>query len=581
LEAGGTLCALLLLGMVIGGGTARANDIYLAQGATGANNGSSCANAYAYTFFNTAGNWGGAANQIGPGTTVHLCGTLTCPTNGNLLTAQGSGASGNPVTILFDTATGGNMTSPVCSNGFIVLDNRSHFIIDGGTTCGYVNGGVTACSGHIQNTQNGTGLAYQSHAPAVISAGGSTSDVEIRNLQIGPIYLKTGTADDVGGSPGPRCVIFGGSTSNSIFNIHNNVMHDAGWCLNGGANNLTIAYNEIYNIDHALGMGQYTDTPTTFSTISIHDNHVHDEVLWDTDDNSFHHDGFHLFSYCGTLVGGNNTTCPQTIITGINIYNNRFDGDIGGNYNASIFFEGNIQNANIFNNINVIHSSKNTQEGNGFFNGYGTNINSFNNTVIGQGSAIQTAKFSIFAGPGQVIRNNLYTDGGMISTTGPWPNSCPFTAPGGQGTFSCVNLSYTFSTNAYFGPTDFGNGFGYTNCTGATCSGNGFLNFNASGFASFEAATPEVGGVFRELTTSTILNTSTGAELSGSPTIGAGTNLSSLCIQNGGSLPNALCSDITGTPRPVTTSWDIGAYQSGSVVVGPPSSPSGLSVTSQ
>src|ERR1700693_5252566 len=155
LEAGGTLCALLLLGMVMGSGTARANDIYLAQSAAGANNGSSCANAYPYTFFNAAGNWGGAANQIGPGTTVHLCGTLTCPTNGSLLTAQGSGAAGNPVTILFDTATGGNIKSPACSN-FIILDGKNHFIVDGGTTCGYINGADVACSGQIQNTANGT-----------------------------------------------------------------------------------------------------------------------------------------------------------------------------------------------------------------------------------------------------------------------------------------------------------------------------------------------------------------------------------------------------------------------------------------
>src|SRR5271170_5558473 len=83
-------------------GTARAADIYVAQGAAGQNTGQDCADAYAYTFFNASSNWGSLAGQIGPGTTVHLCGTITSP-----LTAQGSGTSSSPITILFDAATNG------------------------------------------------------------------------------------------------------------------------------------------------------------------------------------------------------------------------------------------------------------------------------------------------------------------------------------------------------------------------------------------------------------------------------------------------------------------------------------------
>ncbi len=148
------------------------------------------------------------------------------------------------------------------------------------------------------------------------------------------------------------------------------------------------------------------------------------------------------------------------------------------------------------------------------------------------------------------------------------PNNCPYTLPSGAGggTENCQNLSYAVATNAYLAPADFGNGFGYSNCTGPSCSGNGFLNFNSGGFTSFEALAPETGGVFRDTAepNGTWLNASTGAELPGSPTIGKGTNLSALCMQNGGSLPNALCSDITGAARPLTGNWDIGAYQSGS-----------------
>ena len=73
-------CFLIVVLASVGHANASfANDIYIAQAATGANSGSSCANARAYSFFNTASNWGTGASQIGPGTTVHICGTITGP----------------------------------------------------------------------------------------------------------------------------------------------------------------------------------------------------------------------------------------------------------------------------------------------------------------------------------------------------------------------------------------------------------------------------------------------------------------------------------------------------------------------
>lgn len=73
---------------------ASAANIYIAQVASGAANGADCADAYASTFFNTPGNWGTGASQIGPGTIVHLCGTITAN-----LTFRGNGSSGSPVVL--------------------------------------------------------------------------------------------------------------------------------------------------------------------------------------------------------------------------------------------------------------------------------------------------------------------------------------------------------------------------------------------------------------------------------------------------------------------------------------------------
>src|SRR5262249_52982902 len=72
--------ALVFSVVALGCGVASANDVYIAQSAVGSNNGSSCANALAYGYFNTAGNWTTSAptgTKIGPGTVVHLCGTIT------------------------------------------------------------------------------------------------------------------------------------------------------------------------------------------------------------------------------------------------------------------------------------------------------------------------------------------------------------------------------------------------------------------------------------------------------------------------------------------------------------------------
>jgi hypothetical protein len=88
--------AALLVCVVWTSGTAAAaaTNVYVAQASAGAANGSSCANAYPISFFGDGANWGSGANQIGPGTTVHLCGAIA--TN---LTFQASGSSGSPVVL--------------------------------------------------------------------------------------------------------------------------------------------------------------------------------------------------------------------------------------------------------------------------------------------------------------------------------------------------------------------------------------------------------------------------------------------------------------------------------------------------
>src|SRR5579864_3045616 len=102
---------LVLLILVIGALTpfaaASVSNVYIAQTALGNGDGSTCTNALAASFFNIAGNWGAGTTQIGPGTVVHLCGTIS-----TTLTVQASGAAGTPITILFEPNA--RLSQPFC-----------------------------------------------------------------------------------------------------------------------------------------------------------------------------------------------------------------------------------------------------------------------------------------------------------------------------------------------------------------------------------------------------------------------------------------------------------------------------------
>src|SRR3984893_17134985 len=105
------LSLLALGGLYASVASAQASNVYITP--DGGGNGICTNNTHPPSWFNNSGNWGNGATQIGPGTIVHLCGTFVGAQGATMLTAQGSGSSGNPVTILFES--GANLTSPAWS----------------------------------------------------------------------------------------------------------------------------------------------------------------------------------------------------------------------------------------------------------------------------------------------------------------------------------------------------------------------------------------------------------------------------------------------------------------------------------
>src|ERR1700691_5386945 len=79
-----------------------ASNVSITQ--SGSPSGNCTTNVQTPSFFNNAANWGSGGSQIGPGTTVLLCGTFTSSAKGgNALTTQGNGTSSSPITVICDT----------------------------------------------------------------------------------------------------------------------------------------------------------------------------------------------------------------------------------------------------------------------------------------------------------------------------------------------------------------------------------------------------------------------------------------------------------------------------------------------
>ena len=472
-------------------------NVYIAQSTAGGNTGADCNDAFAATFFNAAGSWGAGATQIGPGTTVHLCGTIS-----STLVVQGSGTAGNSITIHWES--GASLAQPFCpANGCIQAIGWNYIIFDGGT------------NGIIQSTANGTGLANQ--VPSTGIGMNPCSNCEVKNLLIENLYVHTSVSDVTVDQTLVRCMFVGGSN----WTIHNNTMHDAGFCVyayyGNGDTNDSVHDNNIYNVDHGV-------IPNGFGAVSasnfyVYNNHIHDFANWDTTADMYHHDGVHAYG-----TGGAN-------LTNLQIYDNQFDGNPGVNFSSFVYIEkpdsstsltgaivvnniidGSLAPGGTFGMVAVGALTTGTQIDNNtiyganlsgnyciLLNGGNTNIQ---NNVM---SACQVFIFEYGAIPSVTLNNNTYAAIGSVG----WQDS---------------------SSNQY-----------HT-------------------LAAWQATTTHPDAA-SQLVASANLSAAYMPN-SGSPVIGFGANLTSLGL-------SVLDSDKAGVARPTLGGWDDGAYQFSSVVTTP------------
>jgi hypothetical protein len=498
------LAGLFLLLGCAHNASAAASNVYISQ--SGGGSGSSCSDALSVAWFNAAGNWGSGSTQIGPGSTVHLCGTFTAAAGAtNYFATQGNGASGSPVTILFES--GANLTAPYWGGPAIYVANN-YITIDGRGT------------GIIQATANGTGLTYQQGGACIQGYG--ASNFLVQNLTCANIYVHTCTATSCtdGNTNGVGIYAYGGNN----VQFKNNTVHDTHWAyvwgsIGGAISNGQIGPSNIaYNVDHAFVVSIGNGTVGSITGAYVYGNHAYNFANWDDSNNNNHHDGVHVFDFANGAMSQ------------VYVYNNKFDGNWGTHNNAAIYIEaadqgGKITSCGVFNNVMNPDGGGSTSSGS--IADYSTNgcLNA-NNVSYRQGLGVEFTASGGATFYNNIIANTLYT--------------AVQAGNGGKIAASDYNAFYNLGgNNQFIGP-------GGTCCIADLALWRSYTGFDVNSITSNP-----------NLSASYTVNV-------GSPVIGAGKNLYSICSGQPNPGIGALCYDAAGSPRPASAKWDIGAYQYGS-----------------
>ncbi|HSY33635.1 MAG TPA: hypothetical protein VLA42_16760 [Verrucomicrobiae bacterium] len=513
------LLALVFSGLAATGAYAQASNVYITQ--DGGGNGVCSSNVHNPAWFNSSANWGTSASQIGPGTIVHLCGTFNAPAGANsYLRFQGSGTSGNPITLLFEN--GAIVQAPYFSanNGGIDVNGQQWIVVDGGT------------NGILQNTAEGTGLTYQQDTALIKGMG---NNFTVKNLSMLNVYVHQ-IGDDGGGGPQGWAFAVWGQSSNLTIGPNNTFTQCnvcAFYAFQGGEQNLVITGNNFSLSNQAIELGPGNSGTKVMTNIQVDHNTYVASRNWDNAANYYHHNFFHPFT----------CTAGSSIVGNLLIFDNTVTGDVGQHSTSMIFLENNNGGSGgtmgswyIFNNtFNKTNTDAPGSSGivavmsaNGFF---------LNNTVVDAGGSGNYAwpSFNAYGGAtGWTVQNNIFYGGAY---------QIDIQAP------ATVNAN----KNVYYGGIGGSPWVYHSTFTGS--------------FSTWQAACSCDSG-------SSISNPLLNSDMTisaGSAASTLGANLSSMNI-------TALNFDKVGTARP-SGSWSSGAIQLGSASAQIPKPPTGLAAT--
>lgn len=451
-----------------------------------------------------------------------LCGVIT-----SQVVPPAGGTSSNPVLITFDTGASIQMTPGAPSTGALNLGSNSWITVDGGTNkpCGWnvaTNATEGTCNGQIESMLYGspgatcpggtcTTQPTNTSCPGNALISGSGSNIEIRNLNLGPSYVHTATTNDTLGTPG-ICKNVGGNN----WNIHDNKLHDGGWFVTiASGSGITMTSNDLYNDGHMVA----GDCSGNCSNITFSGNYCHDMQNWDTSSDWWHNNCIHLYT----------NTAGQSM-TNITVNNNIMTGHMGQNATGQIFFEtngGSLTNFAVFNNVlGNLDTTSTAPERLLDISNCNSSCKFYNNTAVGPNvNWGWGAQIGYSGGPSVAIsamENNAIQTVGYLNESN----------------------STTYTTLDYNGYGNFGQGWKWGSTT---------INV----FSTWKSSSGE--GTHSIFNSGGLTLGSNYVPLSGSPLIGAGVNVCTVDAAFCSSFP-AIQSDITGSPRPGVGAWTIGAY---------------------
>jgi hypothetical protein len=497
---------------------ALANDIYIAQTATGSANGTSCGDAFAVSFLSNSGNWSGssASAQIGPGSTVHLCGTFTgAAGQSRMIPILGSGASGNPITIHFEQ--GAKATAPYWGTGGFIgaASGVSYITIDGGGA-GSVFDGTFTPNGDIVASANGASRAnHVAGSICVAFTGAGAHDITVKNLECENMFvaLQNSSNNETTGNSGGNSAFVSLIDPASNITIQNNVAHDmfnpVFAYFTAGRSNYKITGNKFYNMEtNIIGSG---NTGATLNGFTFTNNDLSNMALWDAPADANHHEFLHLWA-----------VHTNSSITNATIAGNYFHGTLGQTMTAETFIECTPGTCTVDYYNNLISMDDSSSDiftgagGNGMTECKGATCFYYNNTFIstvGHGSSANNA-MHFESNAHFTSQNNICLD----------VYGCLANGGGTQTLYDSMNC-YGLASS----------------CTGAT---------------NLETGDPNLDSGLKPL--------------SGSAALGNAANLTSRSI-------SGLDSDRAGTARPSSGAWVIGAYQNASgTTSSAPAPPTGL-----
>src|SRR5882762_5531248 len=333
-----------------------AKDFYIAAKQAGTGSGTGCSTAKPYTWFNTSSSWGTGASQIGPGTTVHLCGTFTGTAGQTLLSAGGSGTSSSPITIKFEPNA--VLAAPYWSSqGTINELGRSYIVIDGGT------------NGLIKNTANGTGRGNAQDSRAIYAQ--SCTGCVVKNLTIADLYVRTSVTDLAVRQTAVNCVYWLNSNNITITHV---TCHDAGlhiWGQNGGIATNGVIYNNVFDGDSGVNITAHIYLQDSIKNVSVYNNVF--LVPYNRTINSLWFSGI---TQAGVLPGG-----PAT---GNSAYNNFIR--TGGHVRGAAIYAMAQNNFTVVNNVLLGGNADISVQGGGYLSSAGINNNIYEDLLADAGS---------------------------------------------------------------------------------------------------------------------------------------------------------------------------------------------------